>query len=178
MHSLLCFFLLGFSCASTTEVILSVDTSRMYAYTGDYFLSVAIGISFIRHNRSGFDVSSPRFVNLAKHLSPAVFRMGGALEDYVVFNSSGGGSDRPRPPKADSYLQEWQWDIINDFSNKVGWNLIFGLNALLRYPNGSWDSTNAAKLLNYTASKNYSVAWELGNGSMNDTMRSIINLFI
>ena len=59
-----------------------------------------------------------------------------------------------------------QWDEVNDFVQTVGWDFIFGLNGLLRtpYPNGSWDSDNARTLLSYTASKGYTVQWELGNG--------------
>ena len=59
-----------------------------------------------------------------------------------------------------------QWDEVNKFVETVGWEFVFGLNALLRspYPNGSWDSHNARTLLSYSASKNYTVQWELGNG--------------
>ena len=59
-----------------------------------------------------------------------------------------------------------QWDEVNKFVESVGWEFVFGLNALLRspYPNGSWDSHNARMLLSYSTSRNYTVQWELGNG--------------
>ena len=59
-----------------------------------------------------------------------------------------------------------QWDAVNEFVESVGWEFIFGLNSLLRspYPVGVWDSTNAAELMAYSNSKNYTVNWELGNG--------------
>ena len=59
-----------------------------------------------------------------------------------------------------------QWDDVNKFVETVGWEFVFGLNALLRspYPNGSWDSHNARTLLSYSTSRNYTVQWELGNG--------------
>ena len=56
-----------------------------------------------------------------------------------------------------------EWDAVNVFAETVGWDFIFGLNALLRV-NGSWNSTNAEELLTYTMSKGYRVNWELGNG--------------
>ena len=60
-----------------------------------------------------------------------------------------------------------QWDEVNKFVETVGWDFVFGLNALLRtpYPNGSWDSDNGRMLLSYSTSKNYTVQWELGNGA-------------
>ena len=59
-----------------------------------------------------------------------------------------------------------EWDAVNKFVQTVGWEFIFGLNALLRtaYPGGVWDSTNAAQLMAYSTSHNYTVQWELGNG--------------
>ena len=51
--------------------------------------------------------------------------------------------------------------------NKIGFGLIFGLNSLMRYSNGSWNSTNAQTLFEYYY-KNYNetninIHWELGN---------------
>ena len=59
-----------------------------------------------------------------------------------------------------------QWDAVNKFVEVVGWDFIFGLNALLRtpYPDGVWDPDNARQLISYSNSKNYTVQWELGNG--------------
>ena len=58
-----------------------------------------------------------------------------------------------------------EWDDVNVFVEKVGWEFVFGLNALLRfpYPTG-WDANNAELLMEYSNSKNYTVQWELGNG--------------
>uniref|UniRef100_A0A8C9W062 Heparanase n=1 Tax=Scleropages formosus TaxID=113540 RepID=A0A8C9W062_SCLFO len=54
-------------------------------------------------------------------------------------------------------------DLLYSFANCSGFDLIFGLNALLRTKNNSWDSRNAETLLNYCESQNYSMSWELGN---------------
>ena len=59
-----------------------------------------------------------------------------------------------------------QWDALNEFSQAVGWDMVYGLNSKLRnpWPHGAWDTTNAEELLKYTISKGYDVSWELGNG--------------
>ncbi|KAJ6795046.1 heparanase-like protein 3 [Iris pallida] len=64
-----------------------------------------------------------------------------------------------------------RWDELNEFFQKAGPVIIFGLNALNgRIPladgsfGGPWNSTNAAALIRYTVNKGYSVhGWELGN---------------
>uniref|UniRef100_A0A8D0VCF8 Heparanase n=1 Tax=Sus scrofa TaxID=9823 RepID=A0A8D0VCF8_PIG len=54
-------------------------------------------------------------------------------------------------------------DMLYTFANCSGLDLIFGLNALLRTRDLHWDSSNAQLLLDYCASKNYNISWELGN---------------
>ncbi|KAL4617270.1 heparanase [Arapaima gigas] len=54
-------------------------------------------------------------------------------------------------------------DLLYSFANCSGFDLIFGLNALLRTRNNSWDSCNAETLLSYCESKQYVMSWELGN---------------
>lgn len=59
------------------------------------------------------------------------------------------------------------------FSMDVGWRMLFDFNVLLS--NGSdWSPTNARKLLQYTAHRNYAtnIDFELGNG-MQIEFRSI-----
>ncbi|XP_041042096.1 heparanase isoform X2 [Carcharodon carcharias] len=59
-------------------------------------------------------------------------------------------------------ISERSVDILHGFANCAGLHLIFGLNALLR-KNHAWDSSNAQKLLQYCASRDYNMSWELGN---------------
>uniref|UniRef100_A0A8C5M216 Heparanase n=1 Tax=Leptobrachium leishanense TaxID=445787 RepID=A0A8C5M216_9ANUR len=54
-------------------------------------------------------------------------------------------------------------DLLYRFANCSNLHLIYGLNALLRKENGEWNSSNAKLLIDYCASKNYSMSWELGN---------------
>ncbi|XP_065152120.1 inactive heparanase-2 [Paramisgurnus dabryanus] len=54
-------------------------------------------------------------------------------------------------------------DKLYNFADCAGLHLIFGLNALHRNPDNSWNSTGALNLLKYSAGKKYNISWELGN---------------
>ncbi|KAG8504328.1 Heparanase [Galemys pyrenaicus] len=54
-------------------------------------------------------------------------------------------------------------DMLYNFANCSGLDLIFGLNALLRTADLQWNSSNAQLLLDYCSSKSYNISWELGN---------------
>ena len=56
-------------------------------------------------------------------------------------------------------------DLLHDFANCSGLQLIFGLNALLRTPANVWNGSNARTLLQYAESRGYRMHWELGNGT-------------
>ncbi len=55
-------------------------------------------------------------------------------------------------------------DKLYNFADCAGLHLIFGLNALHRNPDNSWNASSALSLLKYSASKKYNISWELGNG--------------
>ncbi|KAM5271780.1 heparanase [Ctenodactylus gundi] len=54
-------------------------------------------------------------------------------------------------------------DMLYNFANCTGLNLIFGLNVLLRTADQHWDASNAQLLLDYCSAKKYAISWELGN---------------
>ncbi|XP_061589496.1 heparanase isoform X2 [Cololabis saira] len=54
-------------------------------------------------------------------------------------------------------------DMLHSFSSCSGLDLIFGLNALLRTADNSWNSSNADMLLRYCQARRYRLDWELGN---------------
>ncbi|GAA6229317.1 heparanase [Lates japonicus] len=54
-------------------------------------------------------------------------------------------------------------DLLHSFTNCSGMDLIFGLNALLRTADNTWNSSNARSLLQYCESRRYTMSWELGN---------------
>ncbi|KAJ8339112.1 hypothetical protein SKAU_G00358980 [Synaphobranchus kaupii] len=60
-------------------------------------------------------------------------------------------------------FSEYAVDLLYTFANCSGFDLIFGLNALLRTHGNSWNSKNAEMLLRYCESKQYNMSWELGN---------------
>ncbi|XP_066501318.1 heparanase isoform X2 [Hoplias malabaricus] len=63
----------------------------------------------------------------------------------------------------EEYFSEDEVDLLYAFANCSGFDLIFGLNALLRTPDNVWDSRNAELLMNYCESRHYIMSWELGN---------------
>ncbi|XP_066535915.1 inactive heparanase-2 [Hoplias malabaricus] len=54
-------------------------------------------------------------------------------------------------------------DKLYNFADCAGLHLIFGINALHRNPDNSWNATSALSLLKYSAGKKYNISWELGN---------------
>ncbi|XP_016360626.1 inactive heparanase-2-like [Sinocyclocheilus anshuiensis] len=54
-------------------------------------------------------------------------------------------------------------DKLYNFADCAGLHLIFGLNALHRNPDNSWNTSSAVSLLKYSAGKKYNISWELGN---------------
>ncbi|XP_048022290.1 heparanase [Megalobrama amblycephala] len=60
-------------------------------------------------------------------------------------------------------FSEYAVDLLYAFANCSGLDLIFGLNALLRTSENTWDSSNAELLLKYCESRQYVMSWELGN---------------
>ena len=109
---------------------------------------------------------------MAKVLNPAMLRVGGRREDTLIFDPNEGDNRIYKRDIDDNVgdsnfkMSPSQWDAVNTFVQNVGWKLIFGLNQLLRNTDGSWDSSNAEQLIDYTMKKGYQVAWELGNGKM------------
>lgn len=125
------------------------------------------------------DLTNPILLNAVKAFSPLKLRLGGSLDDKVLYET--GDLGRPCVPfvKNESALFEFnegclpisRWDQLNKFFEEAKASVIFGLNALNgRIPmndgslGGPWDYTNAASLIHYTANKGYNIfGWELGN---------------
>lgn len=60
---------------------------------------------------------------------------------------------------------EYTVDLLHAFTNCSGLDLVFGLNALLRTADNTWNSSNARLLLQYCEAQQYQMSWELGNGT-------------
>lgn len=53
---------------------------------------------------------------------------------------------------------------LYEFTKKSRLKMIFDLNALLRNPNGSWDSSNAKEIIDFAKGHDMEVDWQMGNG--------------
>ncbi|XP_057500817.1 heparanase-like protein 3 [Actinidia eriantha] len=125
------------------------------------------------------DLNNNIFLNAVKAFSPLKIRLGGSLQDKVIYETE----DHRQPcipfSKNTSALFGFtegclplsRWDELTNFFDKSGALIIFGLNALNGRSTrsdgsavGAWDSTNAKSFMRYTVGKGYKIyGWELGN---------------
>uniref|UniRef100_A0A8C7S6C7 Heparanase n=1 Tax=Oncorhynchus mykiss TaxID=8022 RepID=A0A8C7S6C7_ONCMY len=171
------------------SVNLNVDLSRVLKRVNERFLSVAIDASLVAEEKFMYLLTSPKLRTLAQALSPAFLRFGGTRQDFMTFNPAFLHSNELELPQIleERLKQEWALqevllqkedlqrkyrsvkfteyavDLLYSFTNCSALDLIFGLNELLRTTGNSWDSSNARTLIQYCESKQYSMAWELGN---------------
>ena len=151
-------------CENTT-VTISLDD--LYCTVDEDFLSVTICSYSISSNWSDIDFTSTKVLNMAKALVPASLRIGGTGEDYLKYDPNKQEQSIKEPQRivySNYTMSPSQYDALNEFTQAVDWRLIFSLNQRLLNPNGTWNSTNAELLIDYTIKKNYTVGWELGNG--------------
>ncbi|PVD35611.1 hypothetical protein C0Q70_02574 [Pomacea canaliculata] len=157
------------------NVILNLQQS--FSTIGKRFLGVTIDTSLARNGMKTFNFSSSRVQALARALTPCFLRFGGTSADCMTFEPSlhfvkenykesnaSDGYTKYVPDLSNFTMPASVWDRLNAFAQTVGWDFIMDLNALHRHPDGSWDPTNAAELLQYSSARNYSIAgFELGN---------------
>ncbi|KAB1216789.1 Heparanase-like protein 1 [Morella rubra] len=125
------------------------------------------------------DLSHPLLAKAIQAFKHLRIRIGGSLQDRVVYNV--GNLKSPCHPfrkmkdglfgfsKGCLYMR--RWDELNHFFSKTGAIVTFGLNALYGRHlikrgvwGGDWDSSNTEDLMKYTISKGYQIdSWEFGN---------------
>lgn len=125
------------------------------------------------------DISNKILLNAIKAFSPLKIRLGGTLQDKVIyqFRNDPGACTQFIKDSTEMFgftrgcLPMSRWDDLNNFFKMAGAKVIFGLNALNGRTIGSdgsttgaWNSSNAESLIRYTVNKGYSIyGWELGN---------------
>jgi len=104
-------------------------------------------------------------LNLAKNLGSSNFRYGGTSADFTAYNFSGQYFPINKTDRPTLVMNNTVFDGLHDFTNTVGWDLIYGANlGTYRNSQNEWVSTAFSSLLDYVISKNYSIfGWELGN---------------
>lgn len=135
--------------------------------------------SWGRASLLNLDLNNNIFLNAIKAFSPLKIRLGGTLQDKVIYETE--DHKEPCIPFAKNTSQLFgftqgclpmkRWDELNTFFKKAGAEIIFGLNALsgkFIHSDGSavgpWDSSNAESFIRYTVNKDYTIyGWELGN---------------
>ncbi|KAL3680597.1 hypothetical protein R1sor_023553 [Riccia sorocarpa] len=172
---------------------LVIDISRTVATVEDYFLCATLDwwppskcdYGWCPWGNAGItnlDPENPRLQKALEGLAPFMVRIGGTLQDLVVYEI---GNLRPSEPcvpfaRNESALFSFtggclsmeRWDAINQLFMKTGIYAAFGLNALYGRSKSPlevqvktpWDSSNAKNFIRYTRDRHYPViAWELGN---------------
>lgn len=173
--SVLTALLLTLCAPAVLSLHVLIDPSTVIATTSDAFASFSIDMtSIVGYQRPFVRLNDPLLQQLAANLATqgsTYIRIGGSLQDQVVYNVTGEFSE-PLPTPADFpqlYLNASNWDDLIAFCAAANLRLVFGLNAKLGRQSTqppTWNSSNAAQLLKYAAAHNQSLpVVELGNES-------------
>ncbi|CAL9049701.1 unnamed protein product [Musa banksii] len=187
-------FLLLFSGLSPTlgATVLSIKAVTTIAKTDDNFVCATMDwwppdkcnygmCPWGNASILNLDLNNPILVNALKAFGSLRIRIGGSLQDQVLYEVGDGAHACPdfKIDKnglfgfTEGCLPMQRWDELNKLFNSTGSIISFGLNALAgrsksnssgNLYEGQWDPTNARDFIKYTLSKNYTIeSWELGN---------------
>lgn len=174
----------------STEVTLTISGNITLAQISDSFICATMDWwppEKCNYNQCPWEQASVLNLNLShpylaeaiKAFKPLRIRIGGSLQDQVVYEA--GEFAGPCVPFnrtnnglfgfSEACLPEKRWKELNKFFKRTGVVVTFGLNALYgrrRLDNGTWvgawDSSNARDFINHTFARGYPVdSWEFGN---------------
>ena len=73
---------------SPDAVYIDLDMNNVEYEVDPEFLSVTIDAGQINHNWESINFTSPRVINMAKALNPAMLRVGGTSADFLLFKET------------------------------------------------------------------------------------------
>ncbi|KAF5285296.1 hypothetical protein FQA39_LY04395 [Lamprigera yunnana] len=158
-------------------LLISKESYPLYV-TNEKFLSVALDSSQIAKGFKNFNLTDTKLVKLLKPLSPGYLRIGGTMADRLWFVP-----DNKITYQNENLIQSYdeeceycslydrpnftmtakEWVQLNQLAQKSNFTILFDLNCLIRYPNGTWNSTNAEELISFSNELGYNIIWQLGN---------------
>ncbi|KAL4184371.1 hypothetical protein AMTRI_Chr10g225300 [Amborella trichopoda] len=172
------------------EVLVKVKSVNTIAHTDDNFVCATLDwwpsdkcnygeCPWIEAGILNLDLENPNLGKAIKAFNPLRVRVGGSLQDQVVYHV---GKVKKCPHfkiKGDGLfgfskgcLPMDRWNALHHLLSDNGALVTFGLNALYgrqQHPNktewtGPWDSSNARDFINYTISNAQKIdSWEFGN---------------
>eukprot|EP01084_Bolivina_argentea_P202338 345734_1 len=140
------------------------------------FLSADLDASLWNHYENGYPLLESSSLKLyATYFQPSLLRFSGTSADALCYTMkqtdnklSYTNNNNKGFNNCQKYMNQSEFDSLLHFANDTGFSdgIIFGLNALQRYDNGSWNSTNAEILLDYYYKnyyRKYDMNYEMGN---------------
>ncbi|KAK8458458.1 hypothetical protein SEVIR_3G381900v4 [Setaria viridis] len=173
-----------------SDVTVIVRGSETIASTSDEFVCATIDwwppekcnydqCPWGRASVLNLDLTNPLLAKAIQAFSPLRIRVGGSLQDQVLYGTPNLESPCDPFTKVSGGLFGFsqgcitleRWDAINDLFVNTGAVITFGLNALQGRQQirrgvwgGPWNSSNAREFMEYTVSKDYPIdSWEFGN---------------
>ncbi|XP_073315361.1 heparanase-like protein 2 [Primulina huaijiensis] len=185
-----CIFLLLFCVSCAEKVELTVKGVSSIAETDDNFICATLDWwpeSKCNYNQCpwgkagilNLDLNSKILANAIKAFNPLRIRIGGSLQDQVLYKIGTFSEKCPHFRRSENglfgfsigCLQLDRWDLMNKLFSETGAKITFGLNALIGKKktdgslySGGWNWRNAYDFMKYTAYKGYKIdSYELGN---------------
>lgn len=163
-------FFLSFSREKAAEIpedylSFTIDTSLI---AGGHWWGSAKGTmnGVARERTVPLDLRAVRLLELSRHLSPAILRIGGTEADRMGYRLKKKKKYADQAIGQGLTLKRKLWKKINSFARNAGFSILFTVSAGPgnRDENGAWIDGEARELIAFTAKRKYPVAaWELGN---------------